>query len=601
MSDPAAKLGLMEAPARWSSVVVDVDAGRVTAEGVDGRWSGPCGVHLPRGEVVRALWTPASAELVLTTRRGTEFGFDLPGGRGVDGRPVVYLDQNVWSALARVTHRPERLPRAVLDAARRLTRLAADRVVVLPMSSSHMLETTRWSDDADRVALAETMLRLSRGWCVRHPLRVRALEMRLLLGLDVPAGQVLGPGVWPLDEDGRDAVDGPAAVAAAVVLAETLLDPDPVPRPVDLPWAEARQAFAATLPAKSRLHVRDDLVAGHVWQDLFPDLAEAALLGGMSVWDAAEWVAGSDGFARLPATGLFAGMMAERLVNVGIGSVNGPYGFMPLPVNGCRHSRPVAWFGSVSRAAVTESGLALPERVVLAVAALDLRPRSEALLKSADWSQPHRPCARRKTSPVPPSVPSEKAASPGLHGEDLLATVRRRGPHPPWAPVLPGSTVACPKPVDPCDAHSWHRYWLDVPFAETSTGPNLLVLGANPSCPDNADSDTVREIATRHRHRRILLRDGERVHATQRGCPGPAPRPRPGPHRALAAPDSGQRTGAGRPACARTRRAPERAQRHERPAADDRGRGRAWPCRGDRRRRHLAPGRLAAQSLRRRP
>jgi len=309
----------MDAPARWSSVVVDVDAGRVTAEGVDGRWSGPCRVLLPRGAVVRAQWTPASAELVLTTRRGTEIGFDLPGSRGVDGRPVVYLDQNVWSALSRATHRPDRLPPAVLDVARRLTRLAEARLAVLPLSSSHMLETTRWPDDADRVALAETMLRLSRGWCIRHPLRVRALEMRLLLGLDVPAGPVVGPGFWPLEAHGRDAVDGPAAVAAAVVLAETFLDPDPVPRPEDLPWAEARQAFAATLPAKSRRHLRYDLVAGHVWQDLFPDLAEAAFLGGMSVGDTAEWVAGhwSDGFARLRATGLFAGMMAERLVNPG--------------------------------------------------------------------------------------------------------------------------------------------------------------------------------------------------------------------------------------------------------------------------------------------
>lgn len=83
--------------------------------------------------------------VVNITKRGewvTSEAFS-PVGDPLKGRPVVYLDQNHWSALAVYMVEPSRLRRkAEADAAAELILLAMDGGVVLPLSSANLYETS---------------------------------------------------------------------------------------------------------------------------------------------------------------------------------------------------------------------------------------------------------------------------------------------------------------------------------------------------------------------------------------------------------------------------------------------------------------------------
>lgn len=62
------------------------------------------------------------------------------------------------------------------DAARRLVELAEAGEILLPVSSANLVETGALYGER-RVALAKTMLMVSRGWQMRNPLHVRFEEM----------------------------------------------------------------------------------------------------------------------------------------------------------------------------------------------------------------------------------------------------------------------------------------------------------------------------------------------------------------------------------------------------------------------------------------
>lgn len=130
------------------------------------------GIDLDADELVLHLPEEAG-ELV------AEIGLHDPEDLG--SRPVVYLDQNHWSTLAAVRFRLRDIDGKTADAARRLLQLAADRRIILPLSAGHAIETSRQYNDR-RVALAATMLEGSRGWQMRHPVRVRGVELGAALG-----------------------------------------------------------------------------------------------------------------------------------------------------------------------------------------------------------------------------------------------------------------------------------------------------------------------------------------------------------------------------------------------------------------------------------
>jgi hypothetical protein len=84
------------------------------------------------------------------------------------GRFVVYLDQNLWSTLATARHGNRQIRKEDTAAAVILAQLVEQKHIVLPLSSSHFLETGRHRGP-NRVPLASTLLEMSRGWQMRHP------------------------------------------------------------------------------------------------------------------------------------------------------------------------------------------------------------------------------------------------------------------------------------------------------------------------------------------------------------------------------------------------------------------------------------------------
>ena len=94
-------------------------------------------------------------------------------------RLVIYLDQKDWSLLAKAIHEPCSVEaHADRVSADRLITLARQDRVILPMSFGHMGETSKWTNADSRYHLALTVIELSRGWQLRHPIDVRQFELR---------------------------------------------------------------------------------------------------------------------------------------------------------------------------------------------------------------------------------------------------------------------------------------------------------------------------------------------------------------------------------------------------------------------------------------
>lgn len=145
------------------------------------------------GPLRSSEYFPSSNELYVETDRGETLVAELPAlgqAAPIAGRPVVYLDQKDWSVLANVIHEPNRVVSSIeRDAATRLIELAQDRRIILPMSMGHLTETGQWTDVERRYRLALTVLQLSRGWQIRHPVDMRQYEIMRSISstLELPA------------------------------------------------------------------------------------------------------------------------------------------------------------------------------------------------------------------------------------------------------------------------------------------------------------------------------------------------------------------------------------------------------------------------------
>ncbi|MEA2232153.1 MAG: hypothetical protein QOD83_1969 [Solirubrobacteraceae bacterium] len=122
----------------------------------------------------------AVLQLPLGVEATVELGIGRTAPEMLAGRKVVYLDQNHWSTLSRWQNGNVRVSTSDAEAAERLVELVKTGEVVLPASGGHLVETTPQYDDR-RVALASTVLSLSRGWQMRNPLHVRTEELRRAL------------------------------------------------------------------------------------------------------------------------------------------------------------------------------------------------------------------------------------------------------------------------------------------------------------------------------------------------------------------------------------------------------------------------------------
>jgi hypothetical protein len=143
----------------------------------------------PRSFIVRFEYVPIENLLYAYTELGDTIIAELPSLSNPAprfGRPVIYLDQRDWSLLANVLYEPERIRSTVeRDAAERLIALARETKIILPMSFAHMAETSRWTNTERRYHLALTVVGLSRGWQMRHPLDIRRHELRQSIAINI--------------------------------------------------------------------------------------------------------------------------------------------------------------------------------------------------------------------------------------------------------------------------------------------------------------------------------------------------------------------------------------------------------------------------------
>jgi hypothetical protein len=277
----------------------DLRAGTLTAQRSDNRTATVRDL-LPGGptRIVKIDWSEVLGGVVIYVDTGEEIALELPSYPHVDqldGRRVVYLDQNHWSTFAKAIRDPDRVSEPDARAAERLAELVRDRKVVIPMSRGHHVETTQYGDDANRFNLAITMLQVSRGWQMRAPLGVRHDEMygAFRARFATPA-RARARDVFTLEpyatSTGVEATPGGAdipprfdfmrqALEAVTTMIDVMLDVDVIDRAdIDF-WVAAQQRFTASLAAQLDLtrDQRRKRADRHLLNDFHDELATAAI------------------------------------------------------------------------------------------------------------------------------------------------------------------------------------------------------------------------------------------------------------------------------------------------------------------------------------
>lgn len=224
----------------------------------------------------------------------------------IQGRAVVYLDQNHWRTLADCVKDESQIRRkGEIGPARRLIDLQRDGKIILPVSSGNLLETSQLHGDR-RYEVGRTMADLAGGWQMRHPLKVRQAEVTAtvakVLGFDPPperAAFTLEPMAF-MRETTDDVTlmesDDPRmfqlALSSSAVMADVLLDPDRLPRDQAPRWVEVNQQFTDWLANRpDAVKTKQVMTTIPVCQDLSNEV-DAAL----------EWAAADR--ADLPALSL---------------------------------------------------------------------------------------------------------------------------------------------------------------------------------------------------------------------------------------------------------------------------------------------------------
>lgn len=314
---------------------IDITAGIGTVFRPDGKYATIQLGAAPSSPIVRSVHMIGLPYIVATTDRGEDITVELPtldDPSPLDGRRVVYLDQQAWSKLSRARYEPASLAADERDAALWLIDLVENRSVVLPYSAGGMSETTHWSDQVRRRNLAMTLATLSRGWQMLDPLAIRARELEHILTAESAKWPL--PTAWTLAPNGaylaRDRVtverDLPAelalvtnAASSALAAFSTILG-DSIPR-TDAPGWASRWARLATelVAAKTSPQQAARTVHGAVLVDAGEELQRAQRAVGMSRDDLATWLANDSqrDVAKLPAFGLAAEVMLLKIRNSG--------------------------------------------------------------------------------------------------------------------------------------------------------------------------------------------------------------------------------------------------------------------------------------------
>ncbi|MEX2374647.1 MAG: hypothetical protein WD942_03565 [Dehalococcoidia bacterium] len=335
MQNPPPSSNFEDIPLR--SLIVDYEYGTIRIEHLDGRTRAallPDSMD-PGSRVIAAIELQlVDGRLRLKTMNGELVCLDLPVGTpesSIPARPIVYLDQNHWSTLAKARFRPDRVQiPAELEAARSLIDRALRREICLPFSSAHALETTKWTNAGERRELGLTILELSRGWQLLHPLEIRRIELRnaldptssprevraFSLSRDALYGEVSAP-VLPQPDGASSLV---AFAVGGCALAELLLDDEPIEPGVIDGWVDGMRQASAYLAMNARTPTeRVSAVNALFERDIMPDISSVAQAEGL-VGDSRLGAFLSRVEAevpRMPATGLYREVFRERLSNPG--------------------------------------------------------------------------------------------------------------------------------------------------------------------------------------------------------------------------------------------------------------------------------------------
>lgn len=280
--------------------------------------------------------------LLATTVSGEEFGFEMPlaAHRGdAESRVSVYLDQKDWSQLARALSSPNEASEQDLSDAEQLANWVESRVVILPISSGHYYETTKWTVAERRLPLGLVMLRLSRGWQLRDPLQVRRNEVRSALrafaSLDFPPPEG-EDGVVTLHPDSLresrskhirapkhfppDLALAYRAAVSATSHIEVILDQDHLVPDQLNSWELANQDFSDWLDVEPRdANQKRKCIDLFLLADFKQVIAEEALAAGITPEQMTEWIEQrfAHDLASMAATGLYREMVHNKHLNKG--------------------------------------------------------------------------------------------------------------------------------------------------------------------------------------------------------------------------------------------------------------------------------------------
>jgi len=270
------------------------------------------------------------AGLLAVTLAGHEIAFEMPVPHKdqLGGRLTVYLDQNQWSELDNALHGGA--AHTGHAAARQLAHWVRQRRIVLPASSAHYLETTKRFDPDLRYRLGLTILQLSHGWQMRHPLRVRRDELRGALLRQ--QGRPAATGAAEVFTLAPDTLLPPApaaappqvpdqeliplrALTAHITMIDVMLDAERLAPAPDPGWAAANQRITDQLNSEGLDSLQKRKRAHRLFlTDHLQEIAEAAHATGVAPEQLDQWILkrSREDVGKLPATGLFRGMLCDR-------------------------------------------------------------------------------------------------------------------------------------------------------------------------------------------------------------------------------------------------------------------------------------------------
>lgn len=252
------------------------------------------------------------------------------GPQEVPEVPVAYLDQNKWISLAQSKYAPQRLRKKERELLPRLYEMAANRQVLLPISSSHMIEAA-YKDGRPRQKLATVMLELSRGWQMLNPLKVRldeflsALENAFDRRVDSSAQRptvTLDPGALfstpanPLPGGWSEIKERLSwAEAFADLFVEDEREADPLALAKANRWASIYSETGEQIRAESNSQQKRRAMVKHaVISDLSGELFTACGLLGIPEDEALQWAMEADFRSeQMPSTNLLFEITLRRL------------------------------------------------------------------------------------------------------------------------------------------------------------------------------------------------------------------------------------------------------------------------------------------------